>query len=40
MHLAKKPFDLLCYRIHRKCLKVNDFCTFDIENVNIDKNVR
>ena len=21
----EKPFDLLCYRIHRKCPKVNDF---------------
>jgi len=21
-------------------LKVNDFCTFDIKNVNIDKNIR
>lgn len=37
---CEKPFDLLCYRIHRKCLKVNGFCTFDIKNVNIDKNAR
>lgn len=38
--LRKNHFDLLCYRIHRKCMKVNDFCIFDIKNVNVDKNVR
>ena len=37
---CEKPFDLLCYRIHRKCSKVNSLCTFDIKNVNIDKNAR
>lgn len=33
---CEKPFDLLCYRIHRKCPKVNDFCTFGIKDVALN----
>ncbi len=33
---CEKPFDLLCYRIHRKCPKVNDFCAFDIKDVALN----
>ena len=33
---CENPSDLLCYRIHRKCLKVNDFCTFGIKDVALN----
>jgi len=33
---CEKPFDLLCYRIHRKCLKVNEFCTFGMKDVALN----
>ena len=33
---CEKTFDLLCYRIHRKCPKVNDFCTFGIKDVALN----
>ena len=33
---CEKTFDLLCYRIHRKCPKVNDFRTFGIKDAALN----
>ena len=33
---CEKTFDLLCYRIHRKCPKVNEFCTFGMKDVALN----
>ena len=33
---CEKTFDLPCYRIHRKCPKVNDFRTFGMKDVALN----
>lgn len=40
IRLMGKTIWLSVFRIHGTCLKVNEFCTFGIKNVNTDKNIR